>query len=85
MEYKIEDLRGVTEVALMLTLSFMFLTIRSELHPINNGWTIGLFVGFVASAAFFIIKSRKAPLSRKATIITVVFYAVLWSAVSFFI
>jgi hypothetical protein len=84
MENKIEDLRGVTEVALVLALSFMFLTIQSVLHPINNWWTIGLFVGFVASAAFFITKSRKAPLSNKATIITVVFYAVMWSAVSYF-
>jgi hypothetical protein len=85
MENKIEDLRGVTEVALVLALSFLFLTIRSVLQPINNGWTIGLFVGFIASATFFIIKSRKAPLSNKTTIITIVGNAVLWSIVSFFL
>jgi cytosine/uracil/thiamine/allantoin permease len=84
MENKIEDLRGVTEVALVLALSFLFLTIQSVLRPINNWWTIGYFVGFVASAAFFISKSRKAPLSNKAMMITIVFYGIMWSVVSFF-
>jgi hypothetical protein len=84
MENKIEDLRGVTEVAFMIALSFMYLTISSLVKPINNVWTIGLFVGFVASAAFFIMKSKKAPLSNKAMMITIVFNGVIWSAISYF-
>ncbi len=78
MEPKI-DLRGVTRVFFNLSLVLTYLFILALFKPISIELTASTFIVLVISVFFFCKKHRKAPISKRDMMVSIISNAVIFS------